>query len=229
MAPSARHGDLLPLPLPSASDVSLAGCGSSAAARRSHRGYRIHARSVETVEALNHLAGFTDRRDWPHRPVNQAQASAIARIRALHVARRYVPGPGPEAALQKLLRQGPAYSGAATGALAPYEEDLVSLPSGSEKPCFLRDIIPDVWQAVLDNCEDGMLLAQCERDAIADDSSVAEQFYFDPVLERSAEVCAVFGAALCCRSHRLLQSWPCDHRTLLCEQEKWNDTFHRRR
>ena len=128
--------------------------------------------------------------------VNSAQTAALSRIRHLHSHRKWVVAPAPEAALRRLLRHNAATAYAAVGSLAPYREDLVSLPDGTERPCFLRDILPDVWGKVLDSFEDSMLLPQSERDAIAEDSSVAEQFYFDPVLSEDAPAYARYLARL---------------------------------
>ena len=84
MAPLARHGDLLPLPVPHAEDCTLSGFGSRASSRRTHRQYRIHARVTETIGALHFLAGYSSRSEWPLQALNSAQSMALARIRRLH-------------------------------------------------------------------------------------------------------------------------------------------------
>ena len=69
---------------------------------------------------------------------------------------------------------------------------MVSLPTGSEEPCYLADILPDIWREVLESFEDAMLLPQAERDALADDADISQQWYSDPVLVEDAEAYARF-------------------------------------
>ena len=52
--------------------------------------------------------------------------------------------------LKKLLRRSPGSSygsDLAVGSLVPYEEGAVSLPTGSDVPCLLLDILPPAWRA----------------------------------------------------------------------------------
>ena len=201
MAPVARHGDLLPLPATPSSVGLLSGPAGSSRCRRQ---YKLIARVCETTTALNFLGGHCDQAVWPVRPVNSAQVAALARIRQLHLrqreSRRRFLLPAAEAALRKLLRRNPGHgyaSDLAVGSLVPYEEGAVSLPTGSEVPCYLADILPSVWREVLETFEESMLLPQLERDAIADDVEVASRFYFDPVLEADEKLYARFVVRLC--------------------------------
>ena len=146
MAPLARHGDLLPLPVPLAENCKLSGFGSRASSRRSHRQYRIHARVTETIKALHFLAGYSTRSDLPFRLLNAAHSMALNQIRRLHTQRKWVSASLPEAALRRLLRHNAATQYAAVGSLASYGEDMVSLPTGSEQPCCLAEILPATWR-----------------------------------------------------------------------------------
>ena len=187
-----RHGDLLPLSVPHAEDCALSGFGSRASSKRSHRQYRIHARVTETIEALKFLAGYSTRSDWPLQALNAAQSMAFNRIRRLNTQRKWVAASLPEAALRRLLRHNAATQYAAVGSLASYGEDMVSLPTCSEQPCCLADILPDIWREVLESFEDAVLLPQAELDALADDAKISQQWYFDPVLAEDAEAYARF-------------------------------------
>ena len=190
MAPLARHGDLLPLPVPLAEDCKLSGFGSRASSRRSHRRYRIHARVTETIEALICLAGYNTRILWPLQAPIADQSTALIRMWRLHTQRKMVSASLPEASLRRLLRHNAATQYAAVGSLPSYGEDIISLPTGSEQPCYLADILPDIWREVLESFEDAMLLLQAERDALADDADISQQFHFDPVLAEDAEAYA---------------------------------------
>ena len=192
----SRHGDLLPLPATPSSVGSLSSPPGSKACRQQ---YQLIARICETVTALNFLGGYCDQAVWPVRPVNSAQVSALQRIRQLHLrqreSRRGLQLPAAEVALRKLLRRTPGHgyaSDLAVGSLVPYEEGAVSLPTGSEVPCYLTEILPTVWREVLETFQDSMLLSQQERDAVADDAEVASRFYFDPTLNADEELYARF-------------------------------------
>ena len=119
---------------------------------------------TETIAALFVVAGYSTRSDWPLQALNAAQSMALNRIRRLHTQRKWVSAPLPEAALRRLLRHNAATRYAAVGSLASYGEDMVSLPTGSEQPCRLADIMPGTWREVLENFEDAMLLPQAERE-----------------------------------------------------------------
>ena len=103
---------------------------------------------------------------------------ALAQIRRLHTQRKWVAPPMPEAALRRLLRHNAATQYAAVGSLASYGEDMVSLPTGSEQPCYLADILPATWREVLERFEGAMLLPRADRDALADDAVISQQWYF---------------------------------------------------
>ena len=98
----------------------------------------------------------------------------------------------PGAALHRLLRHNAATQYAAVGSLASYGEDLVSLPTGSGQPCYIADILPATWRKVLESFEDAVLLPQADRDAMADDAEISQQWYLDPVLAEDAEAYARF-------------------------------------
>ena len=166
MAPTARQGDFLPLPVPQ--DCRLSGLGSRASSRRSYPQFRIHARVTETIEALKCLAGCSTGSEWPLQALNAAQATTLRRIRRLHSQRQCVSAPPPEAALRRLLRQNVATQYAAVGSPASFREDMVSLPPGPGQPCHRVDVLPGTLREVLDNFVDAMLLPQAKRDALAD-------------------------------------------------------------
>ena len=90
----------------------------------------------------------------------------------------------PEAAFRRLLRHNAATQYAAVGSLASYGEGMASLPTRSEQPCYLGVILPAPWREVLESFEEAMLLPQADRDALADDAEMAQQWYFDPVFGR---------------------------------------------
>ena len=72
MAPTARFGDLLPLPM----EPSVASLGPRPRGRRSQqrvgRRRAIDQRVRETIVALNEGGGFADDSGWPRQPRRQA-------------------------------------------------------------------------------------------------------------------------------------------------------------
>ena len=133
--PKARHGDLLPLPLPE--DNGFSGQLGEIHSRRSQQRVSRRRKLFEDVEdsiwALNKLAGFQDSRQWPVFPRNQAQKAAVRRIAQCHSQR---PPPimheSDREALQQLLKSKGAsgYSDVpeGPGQLASFVRQRLSLP-----------------------------------------------------------------------------------------------------
>ena len=104
---------------------------------------------------------------------------------------------------------------------------MVSLPTGSEQPCHLADILPDTCREVREYFEDGMLLLQAERDALADDADISQQWYVDPVLLEDAEAYARFLVRLdTARVIDFLRSRPGYHWSFLRYQKEWKASLH---
>lgn len=102
--PRARHGDLLPLPLPM--DDGFTGRLCDLHSRRAQQRVSLRRRQLEgvrdTVRALNTMAGFTNENRWPISVRNQAQAESLRRIRQSHEQR---PPPILKETGQEALRQ----------------------------------------------------------------------------------------------------------------------------
>ena len=81
--PTARFGDLLPLPV-DGEILDQSGVLGKRCLRRVSKRLALSGAVDGTAAALNELAGFVDPATWPRKPVNQAQASSLARIRAWH-------------------------------------------------------------------------------------------------------------------------------------------------
>ena len=187
--PKARHGDLLPLPLPS--DEFFKGSICELSSRRAqlrvgHRRKRLD-RVRGTIWALNNLAGFKNVDSFPSRPLNAAQEAAIKRVEAAHQHR---PPPvlheTPGGALRQLLKnkassnygeplpEGP-------GSLASYVRDRVSLPQGLPNPTPLDSILPEVEKERLCHFERDMMLSGEEIAAVME-QGFSNDCYMDPQL-----------------------------------------------
>lgn len=112
--------------------------------QRVHRRRTLFSREQETVSALNHLAGFCDRGDWPSAPLNRAQEAVLLHVRRAHHSR---PQPcekvSPQAALRQLLKRGTGYSGESPGTLASYVRERISLPRSGSGRSFGVNFAPN--------------------------------------------------------------------------------------
>ena len=186
--PIGRFGDLFPLPLP-ADGVYLGELHSLRSRRSRQRVGRRRAllqRKVETVRALNYLTGFKDESSWPPGCLNQAQLSAISRIRRARKERAPAPeSMSPQAALRQLLQKaGSSYGEGQPGQVVGFTREKLSLPRGQAEPVMLRDLLPPLEGELLDGFRDRMMLSDEEIAGVLEHGIEKDRF-MDPVLEHS--------------------------------------------
>ncbi len=187
-APAKRWGDLLPLPLPhrpASPSASPSGGLSRTSRRRYDRELSFFSDCLETVLALNKLAGYGDS-DHPVLPLNESQRNSLALIRELHLRRSWPKGSrlSPRAALSRTLRKpSSAYSSAEpAGVLSSYEPGTVSLPcdSDSSRCCRLVDSVSESTRELVEHFKVHMLKSPEEISALYDVTSTFADFYHDP-------------------------------------------------
>ena len=159
--PRRCFGEVFPLPVPA--EKGFPGPVGELRSRRSRQ--RVARRrqnlldEVDTISALNILAGFDNRALWPESPSNQAQFSVLSKVRVAHQTR---PGPpeseSAQAALRQLLAKRAGYS-VGPGALASFVRERVSLPRGQGEPVQLVDILPAAERSRLERFQTEMLLS----------------------------------------------------------------------
>lgn len=186
--PVARHGDVLPLPMPI--DYGFAGEVYELNSRRSQKRVAKRRRDMQdakdTVWALNHLAGFEDESKWPISIRNQAQAECMRRVKQCHAQR---PPPiqretGQEALRQLLRHKGDrGYSEVSDspGQLAVFVRERLSLPRDQKQPVLLSTILPEKEQHRLECFEEEMMLSPEERAAVLEKGFQGD-CYLDPQL-----------------------------------------------
>ena len=186
--PRRCFGDVFPLPIPA--EKGYSGPVGLLRSRRSRQRVSRRRQSfldeVDTISALNVLAGFDDRASWPGNPINQAQFSVLSRVRAAHQTR---PGPpeseSSQAALRQLLAKRAGYS-VGPGALASYVRERVSLPRGQGEPVQIADLLPPEERYRLENFQNEMLLSSEEAAGVIE-SGQGGGCHLDPVLARNPE------------------------------------------
>ena len=141
---------------------------------------------VDTVSALNILAGFVNRAAWPGSPINQAQFSVLSRVRTAHQSR---PGPpeseSSQAALRQLLAKRAGYS-VGPGAFASFVRERVSLPRGQGEPAQITELLPPEERSRVENFRTEMLLSSEEAAGVIE-SGRGGECHLDPVLAHNPE------------------------------------------
>ena len=185
--PRARHGDLLPLPLPMDQGFTgrLCELGSRRAQQRVSLRRRLLGGVRDTVRALNTLAGFTNEDHWPVSVRNLAQAESLRRIRQSHEQR---PPPILKETGQEALRQllkhkgGSGYSiPEGPGQLASFVKERLSLPRDQQTPTPLADILPEKEKLRLADFETEMMLSSEEMAGVLEQGFHGDCF-LDPQL-----------------------------------------------
>ena len=186
--PRRCFGDVFPLPVPA--ETGYSGPVGELRSRRSRQ--RVSRRrhsfwdEVDTVSALNILAGFVNRAAWPGSPINQAQFSVLSRVRTAHQSR---PGPpeseSSQAALRQLLAKRAGYS-VGPGALASFVRERVSLPRGQGEPAQITELLPPEERSRVENFRTEMLLSSKEAAGVIE-SGRGGECHLDPVLAHNPE------------------------------------------
>ena len=182
--PTARFGDLLPLVV-GGEVLDRSGDLGKGCVRRVSKRLALSGAVDETAAALNELAGFNDPATWPRSPVNQAQASSLARIRAWH-AESPAKCMNEEVSLCEMLKTTGGYL-ATVGELATFRDGVVSLPDDQGSATQLRHLLEgEALDAILDP-EGKMLLSEAELGGVLQDTELPGK-YFDPVLQHNESV-----------------------------------------
>ena len=110
----------------------------------------------------NFLSGYKDESQWPS-GLNQAQQSAIGRIRRAHKERAPAPDSmSSQAALRQLLQKAGSSYGEGQPGQVGFIRDKLSLPRGQAEPVMLRDLLPPLEGELLDGFRDRMMLSDEE-------------------------------------------------------------------
>ena len=186
--PTARFGDLLPLPVGQPQALGHHRVGRAVQQRRARK-ERLGLAVDLSAAATNILAGFTEESLWPRSCLNAAQQSTIDRLWTLHAEDRdnFL---ASEASLSEMLKTSGGYT-AAVGELAADTDGDVSLPSGVVPPVPLVDVVSGEAHECVSDPLRRMLLSDEEIASVLADTETPG-LYTDPCLAHNPRADASF-------------------------------------